>query len=289
MNTVFHRSLAGVLCFYIVFVMFATTEAHLLGEVSAHSPDHCNVNINNDGGRSADCRSVSLLKYSRCQLLSLRETSRCRISDGVCDLLRRVGLVRGRRHGCRGGRRSARSKHIPVVIRPRNVFMYRRVRAEEQSTVLIRPVITRQPSTSNRRPTAHRGDSVSGSSNNKPAPSMYLLNAAALSKPHAVEQLATDLRGYDVDVAVITETHFKSKHTDSAISVPGYSVLRRDRERRRGGGVALYVRSSLPFYSWTFSGDDRTFELMWTCVDGTFIGALYHPPRSSYTTDSLLD
>jgi len=46
-----------------------------------------------------------------------------------------------------------------------------------------------------------------------PAPSLYLLNAAALSKPHAVDQLGADLRlrGYDVDVAVITETHFKSK------------------------------------------------------------------------------
>ena len=54
-----------------------------------------------------------------------------------------------------------------------------------------------------------------------PAPSLYLLNAAALSKPHAVDQLGADLRGYDVDVAVITETHFKSKHTDSVVSVPG--------------------------------------------------------------------
>ena len=198
-----------------------------------------------------------------------------------------MGLVRGRRRGCRGGRRSGRSQHIPVVIRPRNVSMYRYVRAEERSTVLIRPVITHQPSTYNRRPATHRGDGVCGSSNSKPAPSLYLLNA--LSKPHAVEQLATDLRGYDVDVAVITETHFKSKHTDSVTSMPGYRVLRRDRERRRGGGVALYVRSSLPVYTWTYPGDNRTFELMWTCVNGTFIGALYHSPRSSYTPDSLLD
>jgi len=73
-----------------------------------------------------------------------------------------------------------------------------------------------------------------------PAPSLYLLNDAALSKPHAVKQLGFDLRGYDVDVAVITETHFKSKNTDSVVSVPGYTVLRRDRDRRRGGGVALY-------------------------------------------------
>ena len=39
----------------------------------------------------------------------------------------------------------------------------------------------------------------------------------------------------------------------------------------------------------SYPGDYRTFELMWTCVNGTFIGALYHPPRSSYTPDSLLD
>jgi len=34
-------------------------------------------------------------------------------------------------------------------------------------------------------------------------PSIYLLNAAALSKPHAVEQLAADLSSYDTDVAII--------------------------------------------------------------------------------------
>ena len=41
------------------------------------------------------------------------------------------------------------------------------------------------------------------------SPSLYLLNAAALSKPGDVERLAADS-----DVAIVTETHFKSKHTD---------------------------------------------------------------------------
>ena len=86
-----------------------------------------------------------------------------------------------------------------------------------------------------------------------------------------------------------TETHFKSKHTDSVVSVLGYTVLRRDRDRQRGGGVALYVRPSLPLSAWTFSGDDRTFELLWSCVNGTFIGSLYHPPRPAYTVESLLN
>ena len=40
---------------------------------------------------------------------------------------------------------------------------------------------------------------------------LYVLNAAAVTKPHAVEHLAADLLGYKVDVAIITKTHLK-KH-----------------------------------------------------------------------------
>jgi len=55
-------------------------------------------------------------------------------------------------------------------------------------------------------------------------PSIYILNAAALSKPHAVQQLAADPVSYDTCVAVITETHLKQKHTAGVVDVPGYMV-----------------------------------------------------------------
>jgi len=58
-------------------------------------------------------------------------------------------------------------------------------------------------------------------------PSVYVLNAAALSKPGAVQHLASDLQSYGVSVAVITETHFKSKHADSTVCINGYTVYRR--------------------------------------------------------------
>jgi len=45
-------------------------------------------------------------------------------------------------------------------------------------------------------------------------PTLFFLNAAALTKPNAVQQLAAELTGNDIDAAVITETHLKSKHTD---------------------------------------------------------------------------
>jgi len=43
-------------------------------------------------------------------------------------------------------------------------------------------------------------------------PSIYLLNAASLSKLRDVEQLAADLRSLNSDVTIIAETHFKTKH-----------------------------------------------------------------------------
>jgi exonuclease III len=122
------------------------------------------------------------------------------------------------------------------------------------------------------------------------APSIYLLNAAALSKPHANQQLAAELASYSADVAVVTETHFKNKHVDSVVGVDGYTVFRRDRARRKGGGVAVYVRSSIKSSVWAYSADDRKYELHWVRVSGnTFVAAIYHPPKPLYKPAALLD
>jgi len=96
---------------------------------------------------------------------------------------------------------------------------------------------------------------------------------------------------YDVDVAVITETHFKVKHSDSLVDVDRYMLFRRDRARRRGGGVALYVRSNIQSSVWTYSGDNRTYDRLWVRVGTDFfvVVALYHPPRPHYKPVELLD
>ena len=63
-------------------------------------------------------------------------------------------------------------------------------------------------------------------------PSLYVFNDAGLAKPHAIEQLTAELTSCSVDIAVITETHFKGRHTDSVIKIPDYTVFRRDRPGR---------------------------------------------------------
>ena len=105
-----------------------------------------------------------------------------------------------------------------------------------------------------------------------------------LVKPHLSQS-------YDVSVAVITETHFKSKHTDSTVGVEGYKVYRLDRTGRRGGGVAVYVTAEMQSSRWTSSEvADSSLEIEWVRVgESVFIAALYHPPRPTYKPEVLLD
>jgi len=122
-------------------------------------------------------------------------------------------------------------------------------------------------------------------------PSVYVLNAAALSKPGAIQHLAADLQSYGVSVAVITETHFKSKHTDSIVGIEGYKVYRLDRAGRRGNGVAVYVTAEMQSSRWTPSEVAiSALEIDWVRVgERVFIAALYHPPRLTYKLEVLLD
>jgi len=85
----------------------------------------------------------------------------------------------------------------------------------------------------------------------EPAPSLYVLNDAALSKPHAIEQLTGDLYSYSIDVAIVSKTHFKTKHAASATDIPRYSILRKDRCVWKGGDVAIYARSIIRSPVWT--------------------------------------
>mgnify|MGYP006897448866 CR=1 FL=1 len=42
-------------------------------------------------------------------------------------------------------------------------------------------------------------------------PVLYVLNAASVAKFHATQHLAVDLMGYNIKVAIITETHYNNK------------------------------------------------------------------------------
>ena len=62
--------------------------------------------------------------------------------------------------------------------------------------------------------------------------------------------LEADLRSQDIDVCVVSKTHLSTNMPDAVVNIPNYNVFRRDRgwadlDKRKKGGVAVYVRDSL--------------------------------------------
>jgi len=227
------------------------------------------------------------------QLHSLRLAGRhSRLQPDVCDRIHRLGIAR---RGCRAGARSRdcrdrnvnsgvqlqsadrQSSTIPVIIGnrplPRLQQMHRAARTTQCLTVLtaektMPPEITLSPT-------------------------LYVFNSASLVKPNAIEQLTVELMGYDVDIAVISESHLKKRHADSSVNINGYSLFRRDRARRKGGGVVIYVRDSLTAVVWSpIPVADPKYELLWVKVshghNTTLVGALYHPPVAQYQASDIL-
>ena len=68
--------------------------------------------------------------------------------------------------------------------------------------------------------------------------------------------------------------------------------MRRDREGRRGGGVALYIKQEHCPSEWTYPRDNRAYEILWAIANidcrTVFIGGIYHPPSPNYEKSSIL-
>ena len=67
------------------------------------------------------------------------------------------------------------------------------------------------------------------------------------------------------DVVNITETWWDDSHNWSA-AMDGYKLFRMDRQRRRGGGVALYVRECFDCLELNKSNDK--VECLWVKISG---------------------
>ena len=79
----------------------------------------------------------------------------------------------------------------------------------------------------------------------------------------------------------VTETWFKPYISDAQVKLDGYNCFRADREKRIGGGCALYVYEGL-LVSKEFSYSDHSNNLVSCFINSmnTFIAVLYRPPKS---------
>ena len=240
--------------------------------------------------------------YSRDQLLPLRASATLLNHDQRLRITE-LGL---RRRGCRAGNHTRRSRQaarrvtsstsctstrgeIPVIIGHRPLF----TNNDQLTSTTTRDKSTSRPNLLSvplqKQTTLPRHCAATSFI----PPTLYVLNVAAITKPHAIEHVAADLLAYNVDIAVICETHLKKKHFDHSFVIDGYSLFRRDRLGRRGGGVAVYVSSRMSAEVWTPPCDNIDFELLWvTILAGgrkVFVGALYHPPKPIYQPVLLVD
>ena len=74
----------------------------------------------------------------------------------------------------------------------------------------------------------------------KPGSKMACLNINSLVKH--VDELRVLLSEFSVDILSINETKLDEPIKSSALHIPGYEFIRRDRSRN-GGGVGFYIKS----------------------------------------------
>ena len=125
-------------------------------------------------------------------------------------------------------------------------------------------------------------------------PVVYILNATSLVKPHGIESLRCDVFQLRSDIVIITESWLKSHHSDGLITIDGYSSFGKERVKKRGGGVLIYIKSNITADVFEPVNKDNIDALETLIVKCTFnnidhfICGLYHPPKASYSEARLI-
>jgi hypothetical protein len=100
------------------------------------------------------------------------------------------------------------------------------------------------------------------------------------------------VRNEDLDIIGITETWLNENITDSEMLIDGYTLLRKDRnDNRRGGVAALYVKNEITStYREEIMEQDFPEALFCSinCGNDTLIGVFYRPPNSSAKNDTAM-
>jgi hypothetical protein len=122
--------------------------------------------------------------------------------------------------------------------------------------------------------------------------SFYVLNPTSLAKCHAVQQLQVDVRQQNSDVVIICESWFNEKIDSKVVAIEGYNLFRKDRHKRKGGGVCCYIRNAIKTeIIWPSTNSDAEIEILVLKsvfrMQVYFIICCYHPPKPHYSADQF--
>ena len=109
------------------------------------------------------------------------------------------------------------------------------------------------------------------------------------SLPSKIEELRQIAKDTNSAVIGLSETKLDKTIFDSEISIPNYSLIRKDRNRK-GGGVACYIRSDICFNSQNYLSDEIeniSFDLLLPKTKPISIAIVYKPPTDNHFLDYL--
>ena len=104
-----------------------------------------------------------------------------------------------------------------------------------------------------------------------------------VSLPKCLDELHLRMQSQTLDVLALSETRLDNTFTDSAVSIEGYTLLRRDR-CRSGGGVAMYIHNVIEYKTRSDLSDP---DLEFLCIEiqkpkakPFLLSNWYRPPNS---------
>jgi len=101
-----------------------------------------------------------------------------------------------------------------------------------------------------------------------------------------VDELCVFNSAYNCDVLFLTETWLNSNIDSNLINLPNYSIFRNDRIVKRGGGVCIYVKSTLHHSVLADEDKPADVEAFWMQIEDIICCLIYIPPRIQHTLGS---
>ncbi len=120
------------------------------------------------------------------------------------------------------------------------------------------------------------------------AKGLHYVHINARSLLPKLDELRILLTRARVAVLAVTETWLDDSVTDEELKIPGYQVVRKDRDRH-GGGVCLYINSDIPFNPRSDLDCDgleaKWIDLYLPKTKPITIGVVYRPPKQNNFID----
>lgn len=103
-----------------------------------------------------------------------------------------------------------------------------------------------------------------------------------LTNKHNICQILNGLN--NLHIFSLSETHLSADNEVEA-QIEGYTFIGKSRSSGKGGGVVVYISTSVPFRRWT-DLEDEVIECIWIEIllpktKSFLIGIVYRPPDSS--------